>query len=182
MSNLNRQILHWEKDIGRKKVESGSEKLKKINRDIQVDTIYHVISNENVLSMVTGYDLIVDALDNMATRYILNKAAVDLDIPFFHGAVHGFEGRAMTILPGVSACLRCMYKGTVDKEKFPVIGVAPAMIGIIQATEVIKYILGIGRLLTDRMLIYDGLNMSFSEFTVTRNLQCDHCGSKGSLS
>lgn len=178
MSNLNRQILHWEKDIGRKKVESASEKLKKINHELQVNTICNMITRDNVLSMVTGHDLIVDALDNMATRYILNKAAIDINIPFFHGAVHGFEGRAMTVLPGISACLRCMYKGPVDKQKFPVIGVAPAMIGIIQATEVIKYILGIGRLLTDRMLLYDGMNMSFSEFSVTRNPQCDHCGGR----
>ncbi len=82
----------------------------------------------------------------------------------------------MTILPGKTACLRCMYRGPVPKEKFPVIGVAPAVIGSIQATEVIKYIVGVGKLLTNRLLVYDGLNLTFTEFKVTRNPNCEHCG------
>jgi adenylyltransferase/sulfurtransferase len=90
--------------------------------------------------------------------------------------VTGFEGRAMTIIPGKTTCLRCMYRGPVPQKKFPVIGVTPAVIGVIQATEVIKYLIGIGKLLTDRLLIFDGLEMSFNEFKVSRNPDCDHCG------
>jgi adenylyltransferase/sulfurtransferase len=90
--------------------------------------------------------------------------------------VNGFEGRVMTILPGETACLRCMYRGPVPQEKFPVIGVTPGVIGSIQAAEVIKYVTGIGRLLTNRVLIYDGLTVAFSEFTVHKNSDCDHCG------
>jgi adenylyltransferase/sulfurtransferase len=116
-------------------------------------------------------------MDNLPTRYVLNRCAVEKKLPFFHGAVNGFEGRAMTVIPGQSACLRCMYRGQVPQEKFPVIGVAPAVIGSIQATEVIKYLVGIGTLLTNRLLVYDGLKVTLSEFTISRNPSCDHCGS-----
>jgi len=115
-------------------------------------------------------------MDNLPTRYLLNKVALERNIPFFHGAVYGFEGRAMTIIPGKTACLRCVYRGVSREEKFPVIGVTPAVIGCIQATEVIKYIIGIGQLLNNRLLIYDGLNMKFTEFKLKRDPNCEHCG------
>jgi molybdopterin/thiamine biosynthesis adenylyltransferase len=177
LSNLNRQILHWEEDIGRKKVDSAKEKLRNLNSAAEIETIGETITEDNVSQLVDGCDAIVDAMDNLPTRYVLNLCAIKKKIPFFHGAVKGFEGRVMTILPGETACLRCMYRGPVPQEKFPVIGVAPAVIGCIQATEVIKYLLGIGKLLTDRLLIYDGLNVTFNEFIVKRNPGCDHCGS-----
>jgi adenylyltransferase/sulfurtransferase len=179
LTNLNRQVLHWEKDIGKKKVSSAREKLKKINHDVKVESIEETITEANVFQLITGFDVIVDAMDNLptrSTRYLLNKAAIEKNIPFFHGAVYGFEGRAMTIIPGKTACLRCVYRGDIPKEKFPVIGVTPAVIGCIQATEVIKYIVGIGELLKNRMLIYDGLDMKFTEFKVKKDPQCKHCG------
>ena len=175
LSNLNRQVLHWDKDIGRSKVASAAEKLKKLNQRVEIEAIDEVITETNVSQLVDGFDLIVDAMDNLPTRYLLNKAAVDKNIPFFHGAVYGFEGRAMTIIPGKTACLRCIYRGVIPEEKFPVIGVTPAVIGCIQATEVIKYIVGAGKLLTDRLLIYDGLNMKFTEFRVKKDPNCEHC-------
>ncbi len=177
LSNLNRQVLHWEEDIGRKKVESAITKLRKLNSVVRVEAIAETITEANVSRLVEGCHAIVDAMDNLPTRYILNRCAIEKKIPFFHGAVNGFEGRAMTILPGETACLRCTYRGPVPQEKFPVIGVAPAVIGAIQATEVIKYLLGIGNLLTNRLLIYDGLKIRFTEFTINRNPNCDHCGS-----
>jgi molybdopterin/thiamine biosynthesis adenylyltransferase len=176
LSNLNRQILHWEKDIGRKKVDSAREKLLGLNPHVTIEAVRETITEDNVSRLVAGFDLIVDAMDNFPTRYLLNRSAIENDIPFFHGAVNGFEGRAMTILPGKSACLRCMYRGPIPKEKFPVIGVAPAVIGSIQATEVIKYIVGVGKLLTNRLLVYDGLNLTFTEFKVAKNPNCEHCG------
>jgi len=175
LSNLNRQVLHWDKDIGRPKVDSFGEKLQQLNRNIVVEPVNETISEDNISSLVRGFDLIVDAMDNLPTRYLLNRAAVDNSIPFIHGAVYGFEGRAMTVIPGKSACLRCVYRGLMPSEKFPVIGVTPAVIGCIQATEAIKYILGVGRLLTDRLLVYDGLNIKFTELTVTRDPECEHC-------
>ena len=178
LSNLNRQILHWEEDIGRKKIDSARTKLRNLNRAVEIETIAETITEGNVSRLVDGCDVIVDAMDNLPTRYVLNRCAIEKKVPFFHGAVNGFEGRAMTILPGKTACLRCMYRGPVPQEKFPVIGVAPAVIGSIQATEVIKYLVGIGKLLTNRLLIYDGLKVTFSEFTVNKNPDCDHCGSR----
>ena len=176
LSNLNRQVLHWEEDLQRQKVLSAHQKLRKLNRHVEVETVDQTISGENVLDLVRGCDAIVDAMDNLPTRYILNKAALDQGIPFFHGAVRAFEGRAMSVVPGESACLRCLYRGPVAQEKFPVIGMTPAVIGSIQATEVVKYIVGVGALLLNRLLIYDGLRMKFTEFTVKKNPRCDHCG------
>ncbi len=175
LSNLNRQILHWDEDIGRRKIDSALEKLKRLNQGVKIEATEEMITEANVSQLIAGFDLIVDAMDNLPTRYILNKAALERNIPFFHGAVYGFEGRAMTIIPGQTACLRCLYRGVVPRKKFPVIGVAPAVIGCIQATEVIKYIVGIGELLTDRLLIYDGLNLKFTEFKVKKDPNCEHC-------
>ena len=176
LSNLNRQVLHGDADIGRRKVDSAKEKLKGLNQSVEIEALPETITEDNVSKLVDGFDLIVDAMDNLPTRYVLNKAAIDKNIPFFHGAVYGFEGRAMTIIPGKTACLWCLYQGRVTKGKFPVIGVAPAIIGCIQATEVIKYIVGIGELLTDSLLIYDGLNLEFTRLTIKRDPNCKHCG------
>jgi adenylyltransferase/sulfurtransferase len=175
-TNLNRQVLHWEKDIGRMKIQSASEKLKNLNPYVAVDTVGDVITAANVSRLIEGFDAVVDAMDNLPTRFLLNKAAVDRKIPFFHGAVRGFEGRVMTILPGRSACLRCMHREPVPPERFPVVGVAPGLVGVLQATEVIKYFVGKGRLLTNRLLLFDGLDCSFTEFRVRRDPNCDHCG------
>lgn len=176
LSNLNRQVLHKDADIGRYKADSASEKL---NRQYSMTTIRaskETIDAKNVADLTAGSRVIVDAMDNLKTRLLLNKAAISHNIPFVHGAVRGFEGRAMSIIPGKTACLKCMYRGPIPQEKFPVIGVAPAVIGSIQATEAIKHILGIGKLLAGRLLIYDGLHMTFNEFTIKRNPDCDHCG------
>jgi molybdopterin/thiamine biosynthesis adenylyltransferase len=177
LSNLNRQVLHWNKDIGREKVASAAAKLKKLNPQIRIEPIGKTITEDNAAGLVADSDLIVDAMDNLPTRYLLNRTAIAKNIPFFHGAVYGFEGRAMTVIPGKSACLNCLYHGAiVPKEKFPVIGVAPAVIGCIQATEVIKYIVGLGELLTGRLLNYDGLRMKFTEFSIKRDPGCAVCG------
>jgi len=169
LSNLNRQILYGEDDIGRSKVTSAAENLNKLNPEIKIEAIEETITAENISQLVYRCDVIVDAMDNLSTRYLLNKAAIDNNIPFIHGAVHGFEGIAMTVIPGKTACLECVYHGvTVPEVKSPVIGVAPAVIGCIQAAEVIKYIVGIGDLLTDELLIYDGLNQQFSKVRVKK--------------
>jgi len=176
LSNLNRQILYWDKDIGRNKVDSATEKLSQLNQGVKIEPVGETITEANVSRLVAGFDLIVDAMDNLPTRYLLNKAAIENHIPFVHGAVHGLEGRATTIIPGKTACLRCIYRGLPPQEKFPVIGVTPAVIGCIQATEAIKYIVGIGEPLTNRLLVYDGLNMKFTELTVKRDPNCENCG------
>jgi molybdopterin/thiamine biosynthesis adenylyltransferase len=179
LSNLNRQILHWDRDRGKRKVDSSAEKLSQFNPGVKIEPVAEMISQDNITSLVAGYDAIVDAMDNLETRFVLNKAAIDNNIPFFHGAVYGFEGRAMTVIPGKTACLKCLYRGLPPQEKFPVIGVTPGVIGCIQATEVIKYIVGTGELLTNRLLAYDGMNMKFTEFKVKRDPNCEHCGQAG---
>jgi molybdopterin/thiamine biosynthesis adenylyltransferase len=175
LTNLNRQVAHWTADVGRRKVDSAQEKLNKLNPNVTVENLSVTISDKNASELVSGFDLIVDAMDNLPTRYVLNKTAIEQGVPFVHGAVNGFEGRAMTVIPGKTACLMCLYRGPVPESKFPVIGVTPAVIASIQATEVIKYLVGIGKLLTNRLLAYDGLNLKFTEFKVQRNPQCEHC-------
>jgi len=176
LSNLNRQILHHDEDIGKKKVDSAVQRLKGLNPEVKIEAIAEKITEASIPKLVAGFDLIVDAMDNLPTRYLLNKTAVDKKIPFFHGAVNGFEGRAMTIIPGQTACLRCVYRGAVVEGSFPVVGVTPGVIGCIQATEVIQYIVGTGQLLANRLLVYDGLNMKFSQFKVQRDPNCPDCG------
>ncbi len=176
LSNLNRQVLHWDKDPGRSKVESAAEKLRQLNRNVKIEPVKEMITEANVSRLVAGFDLIVDAMDNLQTRYLLNKAAIENHIPFFHGAVLGLEGRVMTIIPGETACLRCIYRAAPAPGWFPVLGATPAVIGCLQATEVIKYITGIGKLLTNRLLVYDGLNMKFAELVVKRDPNCEYCG------
>lgn len=180
LSNLERQVLHWEEDIGRRKVASAADKLKRLNQGMNLEAIEETITDTNVSKLVEGFDVIVDAMDNLPARYLLNKVALEKNIPFFHGAVYGFWGSVMTIIPGETACLRCLYRGAIHEEKTPIVGVTPAVIGCIQATEVIKHILGIGQLLTNRLLIYDGLNMKFTEFKVKKDPKCEHCGNSAS--
>jgi molybdopterin-synthase adenylyltransferase len=176
MSNLNRQILHWHKDIGRKKVESAAEKLQALNPNIKVEPVNADINETNVEDLVRGFNVIIDAMDNLPIRLLLNKSALNLNIPFVHGAVYGFEGHAMTVMPGSSACIRCLYKQTPPREKFPVLGTTPAVIASIQATETIKILTGIGMLLTNRLMVYDGQNMRFTVLHLQRKPDCDACG------
>ena len=175
LSNLNRQINHWNKDIDRKKIDSASEKLSAINPDIVINPVSDKIDESNVYDIVGDNDLIVDAMDNVPTRLLLNKVAIEKRVPIFHGAVYGFDGRITTIIPGQTPCLRCLYPRIPPPSKFPVVGVAPAIIGCIQAAEVIKYITGLGELLTGRILMYDGLKSKFVHLDVKRRTQCDAC-------
>ena len=146
-TNLNRQILHWEHDIGNAKTVSAGEKLTQINPDVEIEAVRVTIDEETAPSLVRDADAIVDAMDNYPTRYLLNHLACKFGIPLFHGAVRGFDGQATTIIPGKTACLACIFPKAPPKEIFPVIGVTPGIIGMIQANEVLKYLLGTGELL-----------------------------------
>jgi len=176
LSNLNRQILHWERDIGKSKVESAAEKLKQINPDIEIRGIEEEIKEENVLKLLKGADAIVDCMDNFRTRFILNDAALKLDIPFFHGACYEFEGRATTIIPKKTPCLRCIIPKTPPEKKVPIMGTTPGTIGTIQATEVIKFFAGIKPLLTSKLLIYDSRYLTYDLIKIERNPKCPSCG------
>jgi molybdopterin/thiamine biosynthesis adenylyltransferase len=176
LSNLNRQILHWDSDVGRAKTESAAEKLRAINPDIAIRAFDGTIDVKNADVITEDSDVIVDAMDNYPTRYLLNRAAIRHRIPFIHGAIRGFDGQAMTVLPGRTACLRCVFPSAPPAEQFPVIGVTAGTIGLIQATEVIKYLLGTGELLENRLLIWDGLRSTLEKIDVQRNPGCPDCG------
>jgi adenylyltransferase/sulfurtransferase len=178
VSNLNRQILHGQEDIGMRKCDSARNTLTRINPDVSVEGIFETLSKDNVRRSAEDCHLIIDAMDNLPVRYLLNEAAMKLDIPLIHGAVRGFEGRTTTIIPGETACLGCISRGVPPSEVFPVIGVAPAVIGSIQAAEAVKYITGAGELLTNRLLAYDGLRSTFTEFKLKKNPQCPYCGQR----
>jgi adenylyltransferase/sulfurtransferase len=175
-TNLNRQILHFDRDIGRKKTISAEEKLRELNPDITVNAIDVKIDESNATKLVGRADGIVDAMDNYPTRYLLNDVAIAKQIPFFHGGIRGFYGQATTIIPGTTPCLKCIFPKAPPKEVFPVVGVTPGIIGTIQANEVIKYLTGSGGLLTNRLFIWDGMQAQAEEICVERNPACVACG------
>ena len=178
LTNLNRQILHYDRDIGKKKTASAEEKLTAINPDIRIRAVDTTIDESNVSRLVGRADGIVDAMDNFPTRYLLNETAVKKKIPLFHGAIRGLYGQATTIIPGQTPCLRCIFPNAPPKEVFPVVGVTPAFIGMIQATEVLKYLVGNGKLLKNRLFLWDGLEAHAEEIAVEKNPACPVCGKK----
>ena len=175
-SNLNRQILHTGRDVGKKKTVSALEKLQAYNPDITVNAIDATIGAENISRLVGRADGIVDAMDNYPVRYLLNRTALEKNIPFFHGAIRGFYGQATTIIPGQTPCLECIFPKAPPKEVFPVVGVTPGVIGTVQATEVIKYLTKSGRLLSGRLFTWDGLTSTAEEIAISQNPACPACG------
>jgi molybdopterin/thiamine biosynthesis adenylyltransferase len=175
-SNLNRQILHFDRDIGRKKSVSAEEKLSAINPDIRVNAIDTRIDETNAARLVGSADGVVDAMDNYPIRYLLNDVAIEKNIPLFHGAIRGFYGQATTIIPGKTPCLKCIFPKAPPMEVFPVIGATAGVIGTVQATEVIKYLLQSGDLLTGRLFIWDGLAGRADEIAAERIPCCPACG------
>ncbi|MFC1945131.1 ThiF family adenylyltransferase [Chloroflexota bacterium] len=176
LSNFNRQVLHWEADIGKPKVVSVTHKLSQLNANVKIEPVEETINRDNVGELISNFDVVVDATDNMPVRFLLNHAAIIAGVPLIHGAVCGLEGRAMTIIPRKSACLGCLYKGSVAHEKIPILGPTAGIIASIEALEVIKYLVGIGDLLEGRLLIYDGLSAKYTEFEVTKDPECEYCG------
>jgi adenylyltransferase/sulfurtransferase len=175
LSNLNRQLLYADDDLGKGKSDCARERLKRLNPSIEVETFSETIAEENVNKLVADSDLIVDALDNFPTRYLLNTAAQVKNIPLFHGAVERLYGQATTIIPGQTACLRCIFPNAPAPSAVPVVGSFCGVIGCIQATEVIKYINATGKLLKNKLLMVDGLNSTLEEIEVQRNPGCEDC-------
>jgi molybdopterin/thiamine biosynthesis adenylyltransferase len=176
LTNLNRQILHYDSDIGKKKTRSAMEKLSQLNPDIHVNVIDTTIDEGNVTSLVGDADGIVDAVDNFPTRYLLNETALEKNIPLFHGAIRGLFGQATTIVPGKTGCLRCIFPEPPPREVSPVVGLTAGFIGVVQATEVLKYLLGCGELLTNRLFLWDGMQVRVEEVIIEKNPACETCG------
>ncbi|BBO86575.1 adenylyltransferase [Desulfosarcina ovata subsp. sediminis] len=179
ISNLNRQILHDASRIGMTKVASARQCLETFHPGVTVNTIAQRLTSTQALTTVfADYDLIIDCTDNFAARYRINAAAMKSGTPWIYGAASGFEGQVMTIVPGKGPCYRCLYPsspGDTDRV-VPVMGVAPGIVGMVQAAEAIKQILGTGTLLLGRMLFVDLLDMNFSELNISRNPNCPDCG------
>ncbi|MDV2482151.1 HesA/MoeB/ThiF family protein [Methanoculleus sp. Wushi-C6] len=177
LTNLNRQVLHTDRDIGRAKVESAAEKLLAQNPDLRAVSIRATVDEENATEIAGGADLIIDAADNFRVRYTLNRVALHAGIPLIHGAVRGFDGQATTIVPGRTACLECIFPTPPPGESvIPVVGTTAGIIGLVQANEAIKYITGTGDLLTNRLLIWDGRAATMATLPVERQEECGACG------
>jgi len=175
LSNLNRQVLHWEEDLGSNKAKSAAAKLRQLNTDIEVTSVEESIEANNVSSLLQGADTVVDCLDNFSARYALNDAAVKLNMPAFHAACFGFEGRVTTIIPRITPCLRCIYPRGLQLEKVPIIGSIAGTIGNIAATEAIKFFVGLEPTLKNKLLIYDGQRLIYNLVNISRNPECPSC-------
>ena len=179
LSNLNRQVLHYEEDIGEKKPFSAAQKLAKLNSSIEVIPVFKKITAQNASKIIKGANLVIDGMDNFKTRFIVNKACVAEGIPFIHGGVHGLFGEVTTILPGRTPCLACIFPEVPQRKvSLPVFGVTPALIAILQVTEAIKLLAGFGSLLTGKMLYFNGDTMDFTFRNLVKNQNCRVCGTK----
>lgn len=181
MSNLNRQLLHTPERIGMLKVDSAKQTLRAFSPKTKV-TVYpdRLLSPDHIFRTIKGYDVIVDCCDNYPTRFAVNMACIQAQKPFIYGAVSGFEGQVMTIMPGSGPCYQCLYPAAPSRSSrfvsSGVVGVSPGMIGCIQAAEALKCVVGRGALLVGRLLFIDLLEMTFSKLTVQRNSACSVCG------
>jgi adenylyltransferase/sulfurtransferase len=181
LSNLQRQVLHATADLGQPKCLSAKETMEGINPDVRVIAHDQRLTAENVLDVMADYDIVLDGSDNFPTRYLVNDACVMTGKPLSHGSILRFEGQAMTILPRQGPCYRCIYPEPPPPGAIPscqeagVLGVTAGIVGLIQATEVVKMILGLGGLLAGRLLLYNGLNMTFRELRVRRRSDCAVC-------
>ncbi len=183
-SNLQRQVLHGTSDVGRPKLQSARDRIAAINPEVQVDLYETRLSSANALDIFKPYDLVIDGTDNFPTRYLVNDACVLLGRPNVYGSIFRFEGQASVFYPGKGPCYRCLYPEPPPPGEVPscaeggVLGILPGLIGCIQATEGVKLLLGQGRPLIGRLLLYDALQMTFREFKVRRNPNCPACGDR----
>ena len=181
-SNLQRQVIHGTSDIGRKKLDSAGDRMRDINPNIRVDKFDAGLTSENALEILRDYDIVVDGTDNFPTRYLVNDACAILKKPNVYGSIFRFEGQASVFTYQDGPCYRCLYPEPPPPGLVPscaeggVLGILPGIIGVIQATEAAKIILGIGTPLKGRLLLYDALEMRFRELKLRRNPECPVCG------
>lgn len=187
VSNLQRQIIHFTSDVGRSKVSSAEAKLKAINPNLEVIRHEFPLDSSNALELFAPYDVIVDGTDNFPTRYLVNDACVLLGKPNVYGSIFRFDGQASVFHPPHGPCYRCLYPEPPPPDLVPncaeggVLGILPGLIGVVQATETVKLLLGKGRPLVGRLLLYDALEMSFREMKVRKNPKCPICGPSPSI-
>lgn len=182
LSNLQRQVVHATDRIGLPKVDSAAQTLSAVNPDVRVTRINARLTADNALDILAGYDVIVDGSDNFSTRYLVNDAALRLNKPVVHAAIQQFEGQLTVFAAGGAPCYRCIFPRPPPADAAPscaeagVLGVLPGVLGVLQATEALKLLLGIGASLAGRLLTYDALSLAFTELRLRRDPACPTCG------
>ncbi|MFB3812505.1 MAG: ThiF family adenylyltransferase [Terriglobales bacterium] len=182
LSNLQRQVIHHTPDIGKPKVESAAEKMRAINPDVEVRTHHEFVRAGNIRQIIRDYDFVIDGTDNFAAKFLINDACVLERKPFSHGGILRFNGQTTTVLPGKSACYRCIFKAPPPKGVVPtcseagILGAVAGMLGTIQAAEALKFITGAGELLTNSLLVFDATDMHFSKVQIKPDPRCGVCG------
>jgi molybdopterin-synthase adenylyltransferase len=181
MTNLQRQVIHFTADVNKAKVLSAKEKIEQLNPDVKVVVYQELLSTYNIFDIIKEYDIVVDGTDNFPTKFLINDACVLAGIPFSHGGILRFEGQTFTYTPG-NACYRCVFNAPPPPNAVPtcsqagVLGSIAGMLGTIQATEVLKFFVGKGELLTNRLLTFNALSMDFRNISFKRNARCPICG------
>jgi adenylyltransferase/sulfurtransferase len=187
VTNLQRQVIHGSSDVGRKKLDSAADSMREINPNVQVDRFDTALTSANALAILKDYDLVVDGTDNFPTRYLVNDACVLTGKPNVYGSIFRFEGQATVFAYRGGPCYRCLYREPPPPGLVPscaeggVLGILPGLIGLVQATEAVKVILGIGETLSGRLLLYDALAMRFRELKLRRDPDCPVCGDHPSI-
>ena len=183
LSNLQRQIIHQTADVGKPKVLSAKETMEAMNPDVKVVTYHEFITSANILDIIKDYDFVIDATDNFPAKFLINDACVMAGKPFSHAGIIRFQGQLMTYVPGQGPCYRCVFKEPPPKDAVPtckqagVIGAMGGVIGSLQAMEAVKYLLGVGELLTGYLLTYDALKMQFRKVKLPSDTHnCAVCG------
>ena len=186
MTNLQRQVIHFTPDIDKPKVVSAKEKIEKINPDVNVVTYQKRVDQNNILDIIKGYDFIIDATDNFSAKFLINDACVIAKKPYSHGGVVRFGGQTLTYVPG-EMCYRCVFDSPPPEDAIQstaqvgVLGAVAGTLGTMQATQALKFIIGNGKLLINRMLIFDALNMDFRTVEFKKNINCPVCGKNSSI-
>lgn len=182
LTNLHRQIIHHTEDVGVEKVVSAKAKIRSINPDVQVENYPVRARAENIREIIREYDFVIDGTDNFPAKYLINDACFFEKKPYSHAGILRFEGQIFTVLPGETVCLRCILPSPPPEGTVPtcaeagVLGVTAGVMGSLQATEAIKYLLGIGQILTNALMAYDALEMEFRKIKLNRNPKCPLCG------
>lgn len=182
LSNLQRQVIHFTEDVDKPKVQSAREKINRLNPDVNVITFRTLLTSENALDIIRDYDFIVDGTDNFPVKFLINDACVIAGKPFSHGGILRFDGQTFTHTPG-TACYRCLFHSPPPPNAVPtcsqagVLGAIAGMLGTIQAAETLKYLTGVGELLTDRLLSFNAKTMEFRTVKTRHSDKCPVCGS-----
>ncbi|MDR1610299.1 MAG: molybdopterin-synthase adenylyltransferase MoeB [Candidatus Symbiothrix sp.] len=182
LSNLQRQIIHFTADVNKPKVISAKEKINLLNPDVKVITYYELLTSENAFDIIKDYDFVIDGTDNFPVKFLINDACVLAGKPFSHGGILRFEGQTTTYVPG-SACYRCLFHSPPPAGAVPtcsqagVLGAIAGMLGTIQAAEALKFLTGVGELLTDKLLSFNAKTMQFRTIRTKRSEHCPVCGS-----